>query len=228
MSVRPLARIRRLVPALALALGSATVVAVGSAAPAAADDSCYVKLDAPSKIKIDRPYKKVDVNLIDSCGIAEYAAFTEYGPRGLDNIFIFDGNDSDVWDVYAFQTTGTFQTRLSGAYDSSYNEIDYRSTTTKIKLGTRASISSSRSGSKVKLTVKASSYRPFDEKYAAWNPSSAKVEYRSHGHWKTLKNVKLKGGKATVTRKVSAKRTYRFTVAESGSRWGTTSHTTRR
>jgi hypothetical protein len=195
---------------------------------ALAVDECYVQLKAPAKIVVDRYYKAVEVSLKDSCGIAEYASFYEYGPRGMDNIFIFDGNATDTWDIYAWQTLGTFKTRLGGAWDQDSNELDFVSTTTKVKLGTKAKIATTRSGSKVKVAVTSTSWSPDKERQVAWNASSAKVQYQTKSGWKTLKSVTLKKGKATVTTTSKAKRTYRFVTAETGTRFGATSATSKR
>lgn len=214
---------RALVAALTTAALAVTGV-VATAPAASAEPGCYVQLKAPAKITIDRNYKAANTSLIDSCGIAEYASFDLYGSRGWDNIFIFDGTTTEIWDIYDWQDLGTFTTRGSLALDSNYDDMAFKSTTIKIKLGARAAISSKRtSKTKVKLSVEATSYSTGSEKFTGWNASSAKIQYKSGTTWKTLKTVKLKGGKASYTTTSKAKRTYRFVTAETSARFGAVS-----
>jgi hypothetical protein len=224
---------RTLAGLMAAAIGTSALVA-GVAAPTVAvaetrDDGCYVQLDAPTSIKIDRPYKDVKVSVYDSCGVAEYASFDLYGSAGWDNIFIFDGNAVDHWDVYDdWQKPGRYTTRLSMAYDSDYNDLGFEPTTTTVKLGTKAYTSTKRSGKKVTIKVGAKSYAPDHNAYRAWNASSARIQYKSGSTWKTLKTVKLKKGAASYSYKIKSKRTYRFVIGETSTRFGATSSTSRR
>lgn len=214
----------------ALTTTALAVTGVVATAPAAsAEPGCYVQLKAPAKITIDRYYREVRTSLVDSCGIADYVSFDLYGTRGWDNVFIFDGNATDLWDVYQWQDLGRFTTRVSSAHDADYNDITVKPTTIVIKLGARAAISSKRtSKTKVKLSVTATSYSTSSEKFTGWNASSAKIQYKSGTTWKTLKTVKLEGGKASYTTTSKAKRTYRFVTAETGTRFGAVSAGTTR
>jgi hypothetical protein len=217
---------------LAVFAGAALALGIGIAAPVAADadvsSDCYVQLDAPSKVTIDRRYKDVRVYVIDSCGIADYASFDLYGPDGWDDVFIFDGNDVDHWNVYNWQTPGRYTTRLSGAWHANDNDLGFEATTTTVKLGTKADVSTKRSGKMVTIAVSAKTYSPSRDSNVAWNATSAKIQYKSGSTWKTLKTVRLKSGKASYSYQVSSKRSYRFLVGETSNRWGSTSNTSTR
>jgi hypothetical protein len=221
----PARLLRRVVAAAAVAVLAALTV---PALEAPAADRCAVSISLPSKVTIDRSYKEVKVALKDPCKKSDWAAFDLYGPQGADQFFYFDGNTTDYWDVYDFQTLGSFKTRDSFAYDRSYDELPVTEVTTKVKLGTRAAISSKRSGSRVTLSVSASGYNVDADKFVAWSHPSAKLQYKSGSTWKYLKTVKLSGGKGSYTYTQSSKRTYRLVLEETSRNWSATSSTTTR
>jgi len=168
--------------------------------------------------------------LIDSCGIADFSGIALYGSRGFDNGFIFDGTTTTRWDVYGTQTLGALSTDPddSFTYDCDDNEITVKPTTINVKLGTRAYVSTKRSGKKVTIKVGAKKWEPKSEAYRTWNAPSAKIQYKSGSTWKTKKTVKLKNGTASYSYKTAAKRTYRFVTDETSTRFGATSSTSRR
>jgi hypothetical protein len=225
---------RTLAGLLAGVVGASALVASVSAPTVATADTrsdCYVQLKAPSTVKIDRYYQKINVSLIDSCKIADFTGITLYGSRGLQDVFIFDGTTTTNWNVYADQTTlGTLTTDPSDslALDADENEITVKPTTVKVKLGTKAYVSTKRSGKKVTIKATAKNWDVKSESYKAWNASSAKIQYKSGSTWKTLKSVKLKKGSASYSYKIKSKRTYRFVTGETATRFGATSATSRR
>jgi hypothetical protein len=216
---------------LALLLALVVTAADPGTQPARADiDSCKVSLDVPAKIAIDRPYKAVKVKVFQSCYFDPYyASIKEYGPRGLNAVFIFDWeHNTDIWDIYSYQALGTYRTRLGAAYDSNGYPFGFESSTTVIKLGSKASLSTRRSGSYVHLSVNSKAWSPNSDKFIGWNSNSAKIQYSTKSGWKTIKTVKLTKGKATVKVSAKHKRTYRFITASDGSHWGSTSKSSRR
>ncbi len=222
MTVRPVSR------AVAVAAAAALLTAVLPPSQSSAADKCAVSVSLPAKISVDRSYKEVKVALKDPCKKVDYAAFDLYGPEGFDNIFIFDGSTTDYWDVYDWQTLGSFKTRDSRAYDRNYNELPISETTSRVKLGTKGVISSKRSGSKVTLSVTAKGYNVDESGFKSWNHPSATVQYKSGSTWKNLKKVSLKSGKGSYTYTQKSKRTYRLVLAETSRNWGTTSSSTTR
>lgn len=78
---------------------------------------------------------------------------------------------------------------------------------------TKSSLTAKRSGSKVTLTAKASVYAPEKYRWAQYNPT-AKLQVKSGKTWKTVKNLKLENGKATVALKDKKKKTYRVTAPQ--------------
>jgi hypothetical protein len=217
-------RSRRLV-AIGAALALASAASITAAPVASAKAECYVALKAPARVAVDRSYRDVSVSLKDPCGVADYAAFYLYGPEGIDDIFLFeDGDTTDHLDVYDWRTLGTFTTREGGAWDADANELGFRATTIKIKLGTRAAVSAKR-GSRNKVTVTASStsYSPTKGTFTAWNAGSAVLQYKSGTTWQTLKSLKLKSGKASYSYTSKARRSYRLVTGETSTRFGATS-----
>ncbi len=219
---------------MAAAVGASALVAgVGSPTVAAADtrSDCYVQLKAPSTVKIDRYYQRITVSLVDSCKIADFAGIALYGSRGFQDGFIFDGNTSTRWDLYADKTAlGTLRTEPADSFamDVDENDITVKATSIKVKLGTHAYVNTKRKGKKVTIKVNAKSWNVKSETYQAWNAPSAKIQYLSGSTWKTKKTVKLKNGSASYSYKTTSKRTYRFVVAEDGTHFGATSSTSRR
>ena len=219
---------------VAAAVGSSALVA-GVAAPtvAAADtrSDCYVQLKAPSTVKIDRYYQRVNVTLIDSCQIADFAGIALYGARGMEAGIVFDQTHSARWDVYAPRIslgTLTADPQDSLALDEDENEITVKPTTVKVKLGTHAYVGTARKGSKVTVKASATTWDVKSEKNKAWNAGKATIQYQAGSSWKTLKAVRLKNGAASYSYSTKSTRTYRFVVGEDGTHFGATSKTSRR
>ncbi|MFF5794066.1 hypothetical protein ACFY5D_18650 [Paeniglutamicibacter sp. NPDC012692] len=109
-------------------------------------------------------------------------------------------------------------------YDTHYTSYtDYTSKTFYVRGKTKSSLSAKRSGSKVTLTAKAQVYTPNKYRYAQYNATGAKFQVKSGSTWKTLKTVKLKSGKASVTVKQSKKKTYRLYIPKASWATSTTS-----
>ena len=83
-------------------------------------------------------------------------------------------------------------------------------------------------GSRRSGKVGAKNWDPKSEAYPAWNAPTAKIQYKSGSTWKTLKTVKLKNGAASYSYKTKSKRTYRFVIGATSTRFGATSSTSRR
>lgn len=215
--------------AAAVVAATAFLATLLPASPSSAADRCAVSVDLPSKVTIDRSYKEIKVVLKDPCKKVDWAGFPLYGPEGAEEYFSFDGTSTDYWDVYDWYTSvGALKTRDSVAFDRSYDELPVTEKTTTVKLGTKGTISSKRSGSKVTLDVTAKGYNLDASAFKSWNHPSATIQYASGSTWKTLKKVALKSGRGSYTYTQSSKRTYRLVLGETTRNWGTTSSSTTR
>lgn len=214
----------------AMATSASTHATQSSAAAAAsgsgADASCRVSVKLPSKVVINRSYREYKVTLVDPCKKVDWAYTDLYGPDGMQDMFWFEDNTRDYWDVYDWNTPrGNYKTRQTMAYDKHGDKLPVQETKSKVKYGTKAGLTASRKGSNVTLKASAYYYRPSYGEFRAWNASKATLQYKSGSTWVNLKKVSLKSGKATVTVKESKTRSYRLVLGEDSARWGKTSVT---
>ena len=121
------------------AAAAISLVPVGlAAAPAHAYGSCNIS--APSKVAIVAPYRAVTTSLGSSCYYSDtmYASWDLYhSTRGLQDIVIFDGTDTDYVDLYDWDPVGTYTFRPSMALDWDYNNVDQNTRTMVVRLGSR-------------------------------------------------------------------------------------------
>lgn len=98
-------------------------------------------------------------------------------------------------------------------YNTKYTSYtDYTSKTFHVRGKSKSTLSAKRYGAKVKLTAKATVYKPEKYRYAQYNASGAKFQVKSGSKWKTLKTVNLKKGQASITVKQSKKKSYRLQI----------------
>jgi hypothetical protein len=217
---------RALVALCALALSTPLL-----AAPAQAADNC--KVSVPSKISITSPYKEVTVKFSGSCTSDGWAAWDVVHPtQGLVNMLLFDSDSylnsstSQKMAVYDWDPRGTWNVRPEGAWrNSTFDELQQNTISTKVKVGTRVSLSSSRSGSYVTLVAKPTYYSPSASAFRASKSTTVSFySQRSDGTWK-LRKTAASNSKGVATVKISAGTTQRWkaTVAEGSGRWGATS-----
>lgn len=164
------------------------------------------------------------------------STLTSDNSRTLDRLQIcpwFDGLGK--YTVGPADVTAGYTKRASWGSYTDYKDYkdytDYTDNTKKsfyVRAKSKASLSSSRKGRTVTLSVKATSLNLDWDEYRAYNPSSATLQVKSGKTWKTVKKVKLSKGKATVKVTSSAKRQYRFTYPKTSTRTGATSNTVTR
>lgn len=221
--------LRRVLPVLVsiVALTASTSAAAAPATPEPAR-SCTVSVSLPAKVTIDRAYREVKATLNDPCTRVDYASSYLYGKDGMDAVFIFDGTRTDYWDVYSWNTIGSFRTRDTAAYDREYDRIPTKETTTKVKYGSKGSLSSKRNGTKVTLNADVRAYSPAYDTFRGWSAPKATLQVKSGSTWKYVRTVTLGGGKGSVTLNAPRSATYRLFVADDWARWGTHSNTTTR
>lgn len=219
--------------ASALTLGSvpAALAQPTTAATPQPASSCAASISMPSKVVIDRSYREVKVTLKDPCKRISGSAYSYlYGKDGIEEVFLFSGGSrTEYWDVYDWSVTpGTFKTRDSSARDKNYKPVWVKETSTKAKYGTKSSLSTSRSGSKVTFSVSSTAYSPTYEAYRPWTAKKAVIQKKVGSEWRYFRTVPLSGGKGKISATASAKATYRVSVTEDWARWSNTSNTSTR
>lgn len=226
--------LRRTLPAFAavLALG-VTGLPAATAAHSASQPakSCAVSISLPSKVVVDRYYREHKVTLNDPCKRVAYAGSELFGSKtGWEDSFVFEGSRrTDYWDVYDWAITpGTYKTRDSQAFDKDFEPISVKESSTKVKYGSRADLSTSRSGNKVTFSVDVKAYSPSYETFRPWTASKVVVQKKVGSTWTWFRTVPMKGGKGTVSATAKSKATYRVVVTEDWARWGSTSKTATR
>jgi hypothetical protein len=199
---------------------------------AAVGGTCSVVV--PAKIRLDSPYEIITARLAADCdgSAVSYASWnvrhSYYGPS---DIVIFDGSDSDSMGFYDWEHLGRYYVEPGGAYDSEYDELQQNTTQFTVKLGTRAYLTTSRSGRTVTLNARTTSYRPSVDAFRAWSSAKVTLQYKTclSCAWKSLATLTTgtKGTASYRTTSTSA-RYYRAIAGETSSRWGRTSSTSRR
>src|SRR5665648_407251 len=152
MKIRP-----KLTAVVAASVMAFVPVGLGfAAAPAAADGGCSLLI--PSKVRISTPYKAVTGRLGSNCASAGAidASWNLYHPtQGWTDNLSFYPSTSETWHVYDWDVTPAVYTWYpSYAYDSDYDDIAQNRPKTDVRVGSGASIYTSRSGSYV--TIKTS------------------------------------------------------------------------
>lgn len=206
-----------------------TAVAV---APAQAYGSCSISV--PSKVSIYSPYREITAKF--SAGCVRYAQDAWWDivhpTQGYSGGFNYDGTHStDTIDWYDFKGTGTFKIRPEGAYDDDYDDLPQNSTTMTVKLGSRTTASSTRSGRYVTVKGMAKRYSPAAGGYRPWSGAKASLQMKSCSScsWKYVKSGTTNGsGVVTMKAYASTSRHWRVVTSDTSSTWGRASSYTKR
>ncbi|ROR90554.1 hypothetical protein [Nocardioides aurantiacus] len=218
---------------LMLSVGAllASMLTMG-ASPAAAYGTCSVQL--PSKLTVDAPFKRFVGRLAPDCyeSGTDYAAWdVEHDYYGPDDIFIFDsGETSSDWAFYDWGNLGSYTIRPSGAWDYDYNDVSQNTVTTSVRLGSRLSMTSSRSGRYVTLRATATRYKPSASGFRAWGgrPVSVYTRTSSTAPWKYLRTRTTdKYGKIATRIDQRYVRDYQARLGNTAAVWGKTASTRR-
>ncbi len=131
---------------------------------------------------------------------------------------------------YDWEYRGTWNVRPSGAWDGYYDELWQNTTATVVKLGAKATVSTSRSGNYVSLTSRPTYYSPNSDGYRPWAAATVRFYYKdSAGNWRWAKTTTSNSsGVATARIYASSARDWKAVVAESSTKWSATSATSRR
>lgn len=209
---------------VAVAVAAATVTAGLATAPAA-QAACVVKANLPDRVSIDRPYKEISVPLHDSCG-KRYASFDLYGPRGWNDILIYDGRYAvrDYWDVYDWDVTpGTYKTRDGDAWDTDDDDLPVAHDTTTARYGSRQSISTSRRGTYVTVKGLTTRYTPVAGRFVAWSGTKVVLQRYTGSSWHWVKTLKPRYGRVTTTVHAPWVRRWRLVTQPTWMTWTRTS-----
>src|SRR4051794_33005240 len=174
------------VPVLALFTGLLTFVA----SPAMAAGSCSVVV--PTRLTVDSPYELFTGRLGSDCAASneDWASWdirhSYYGPS--DSYFMDTGETSDDWGFYDWEHLGTYYIEPSDAYGSEYDpdwgdynsvELTQNTLRVSVRLGSRLSLATSRSGKYVTVRSTATRYTPSAEGFRAWRSTPVVLSYRT-------------------------------------------------
>jgi hypothetical protein len=208
-----------------------TLAAVVVATPARAAGTC--SLIVPAKVSLSTPYRGITARLGSDCFAAgvTYASWYGYHPtQGLQDIVVFDGTGTTIWDLYDYHVLSRRDWRPSTAHDSNYNDVTQNRPVADIRVGSAAAISSSRSGGRVTVRVSVARYSPSLNRAVPWGGTRGTVQWRSSpsATWRNLRSVYPdKNGRASFAYAAPV-RQYRVVFPDASLIWGTTSGVTRR
>lgn len=201
---------------------------VAATAPAQAASSCNVFV--PSKVSITSPYRTVTGRYSSGClQSTDWAAWDVVHPtEGPGEFFFFEGQSSETLDWYAWYPLGTYTVRAEGGYDTNYNPVVQNSPKMTVRVGSRVSASTSRSGNYVTVKAKATRYSRSAETYRNWPGATAVLRQKkcSTCSWQTVKTgTTNRYGQASFTVYASTKRSWQVVTSNTSSTWGRTSST---
>ena len=189
----------------------------------------------PSRLTVDSPYELFRGTLRIDCANSGMASawwdirHSYYGPS---NSLDFDaGQTSATWDFYDWEHLGTYYVEPSMAYDDDYNDLSQNTQTTSVRLGSRLSLSSSRSGNYVTLRSTATRYAITPEAFRPWGGKSVALSYRtcSTCSWHHLASrTTNKYGKISYRFYAPKTSYYQARTAHASTVWGRTSAASRR
>lgn len=223
--------ITRLAAVAAISLVPATVATAPASATDLAARSCSISV--PSKVTLSSPTR--DLTATFSAGCTKYAVDAWWGvmtPAGeYADMFHFDGARTDTIQWYAVNRAGTFKVKADEAYDEVHDLVPQNSTSMSIRYGSRATVTSARSGKTVTVTATATRYSWAKETFRPWAGAQATLESRtcSTCAWTPVKTGTT-GSTGVVALKATAStaRSWRVVTADTSSTWGRVSSTTTR
>lgn len=204
-------------------------------------DIGHCSASAPSRVVIEARLTRITARLGADCvrdGIY-YAAWDHvhryYGPH---DSFVFKESDTgemplttsivfgDSFPMGAWDLEGELANGRRPDGRTVWNAVRQKDVPMVVRLGSRLSLTSSRSGSQVTLRAEARRYTPEHHRFAYWKGKSVALQYKgSTGSWKTFKTVSTGStGALTYRFRVSSKRSYRAVAADQSSTWGSTSN----
>jgi hypothetical protein len=226
-----LVRVGALIATAALAAGVATSASPASASTAGIGSCTLV---APTKLAITTPYKAVTLRLGADCAAnsVDYASWDLYHPtQGWNGITIFDGTSTDIWDVYDWDLKpgSRYSWRAGNAWDVGSNDVAQNQPYTDIKLGSKASLATSRYSKYVTLKTTTSRYSTSTQGYVRWGSVRGTIQYYGAKGWTNLRYAyQNTSGYSAYTVYAPTARSYRVVFPNATTVWGSTSNTSRR
>ncbi len=222
--------LKRLAAVAALSL----IPTVAVVAPADAARSCNVTV--PKKVAVTSPYKAITAKYSSGCkNYADYAYWdVMHRTHGFENILIYDSTDgrsSEVMDWYDWSPKGTYTVRAEDAWDHNYNFMTQNSPKMTVKLGSKVTSSSSRSGKYVTMKGTVTRYRPSASGYRTWSGAKVSLQRKSCSScsWKTIKTgTTNRYGKVSLKTYAKNTRYWRLNVKETSVAWGRAGTTLKR
>jgi hypothetical protein len=165
------------------------------------------------------------------CVNGGYGSWDLYHPtQGFQDITIFDGTRTDIWDFYSFHTIGLHNWRAGTAWDVGDAYRPQNSPYSDVRLAAGAGISSARIGGVVTLRGTTLLYSVSNNSYFR-RSAAGMFQFRERGttRWKNLKSVRTNSaGVVSMSYRYSKVRDYRFAVYSTSISWAAGSAITTR
>lgn len=223
----------------AAAAAALALVPLASAAPVQAAESgssagsCGISV--PSKVSVYSPYRSITATFSSGCVInGALSAWWEivHPTQGYQGAFHYDGTSmTDVQDWYDFSPLGTYKIRPELAYDDNYDDMIQNTRYMTVKLGSRMSASSSRSGNYVYVSGGAARYSPSAGTFRAWPYTKVVLRKKSCSScsWSYVKSgTTNRYGKVRLSTYSSGTRYWQIATVDSSNTWGRASATMKR
>jgi hypothetical protein len=221
--VRPLLR-SAIIAAAVVVAAAVGEQASAQAVPNAGAEPCVVQANLPARITINDAIVKVPVPLSGCPNNFDWAHADLKGPPGVVASLVYDGTRTENLNLYALQLRpGVYATSNGDGYTTGFDPLGWHYTTTTIKFGTTASVSTVVIGAKTTVTVTA---RRFDSASESMIPYAATVGLRTAtsptGPWYTIGTLKTGAGsgKASGTYGYPKGRYYQMWFGDSASFYG--------
>lgn len=220
----------------ALILGGLVPVGTASADTYVSYD--VTRLSAGNLVMSDYECKNTDVRMTHrGTNADEWSVMAEVSRNGAVTSYADFGTDGDrsktrvqvcIYSGFGKYTIGPSRVSVNTYDFSGYKSFtDYTRGSFYVRAKARTQLGAARHGRSVRLTARAQRYNPDKFGYTAYN-LTARLQVKSGRHWKNLRTVRLHGGRAAVTVKSKAKRTYRVTFGQVSWATGATSRSVRR
>ncbi|MCE1177886.1 MAG: hypothetical protein LWW86_02465 [Micrococcales bacterium] len=197
-----------------------------SAAPASAAGSC--NLYAPSRVSIVSPYREIRVSFSSGCASATDAYWTALHPSQGYQTAVFYPDDY-YFALYDFDDRGTWRWNPEGAWGYNDQELTQNMPYTDIRLGSRADISATRSGSKVSFYTRTQRYAYSVSAFVAYRPNPVALLQRQKPGTTTWSSIKYlypdSAGVYRYSYSYSTRANYRVLVRDAAGIWGSNSRT---
>lgn len=185
-------------------------------------------LVVPATARVVQDYFQLPVRVTGGCAISDlpWAAWIIGSSDDPRDFIVFSGERSSVWELFNDTPLGVRTWRPDGAFNNPFTaQYTQNSPTTTVKVGSWASLTASRSGSKVTINTRAVRYATSLDRNIAWAGNPVTIQYRAKGAstWNTLRNATTNSaGAVQYSYTTSATREYRAVYAGTPYIWEAT------